>query len=545
MTITRDASADGTTVFHGGTVWLRPGETTHAVAVSDGVISALGDDALALAASAQETVSLEGKLLMPAFSDGHCHPVFAGLEHQGPAITGKRSIDDIVAAVRQFADEHPDQEWIRGGSYDPTLAPDGNFDAAWLDAVVPDRPVVLRASDYHTLWCNSEALRRANITAETPEPRLGRLERRADGSPLGTLREWHACDLMLDVAPPSDPEALVTAVIKACEIANQNGITWMQDAWVEPEGHLPFITALERGKLTVRTNLAFRADPDFWRERSDRFVEMRKEVDALHRHDLLSAKTVKFFVDGVIESATAEMIEPYEGTHDHGLPNWSREELIEAVTHFDALGFQIHLHAIGDRANRHALDAIEHAISVNPAWDRRSTITHVQVVHPDDLARFKKLNVIANFQAHWAQEDPLMTELTAPKLGPERTRQQYPIGTLLRDGTALSYGSDWPVSPNNFVETMLVAVTRQTKDGKPSDGWIPEQRITLDESLEIATHGTAVQGFTDTFRGAIAEGMVADLVILDTDLLAVTPMQARQAKAVATYLGGKRVYSVM
>lgn len=516
---------------------------THSLAISGGKITAHGDDALALVSTAEKSIDLSGHFLMPAFSDGHCHPVFAGLEYQGPAITGLSSVQDIINEVQRYANAHPDMEWIRGGSYDPTLAPDGNFDAAWLDEVSPTTPIVLRASDYHTLWCNSEALRRAHITKDTPEPRLGRIERREDGTPLGTLREWHACDLMLNVAPPSDPEALVTAVVKACEIANANGITWMQDAWVEVDGHLPFMTAFQRGLLTVRTNLAFRADPDFWEERSVDFVRMRKEVHGLGHEDYLSGKTVKIFVDGVIESATAEMIEPYEGTHDHGLPNWSREELIAAVTHFDELGFQIHLHAIGDRAIRHALDAIENAIEVNPKWDRRSTITHVQLVHPDDLARFNKLGIIANFQAHWAQEDPLMTELTAPKLGPERTRLQYPIGTLLSDGTALSYGSDWPVSRNNFVETMLVAVTRQTKDGLPPEGWIPEQRISLDDSLEIATLGTAYQGFTESYRGTLDIGMSADLVVLDTNLFDVPPLVARQARPVATYLQGKLVYS--
>lgn len=542
MNTASSASARGTTVFHGGTAWLGPNQTSDAVAVTDGKISAIGEDALALLTTAELTVDLSGKFLMPAFSDGHCHPIFAGLEYQGPDIVDCTSVAEVAAAVRAFADVHPEVEWIRGGSYDPSLAPDGNFDAAWLDEAVADRPVVLRAYDYHTLWCNSEALRRAHITAETPEPRLGRIERRADGTPLGTLREWHACDLMLDVAPPSDPEALVTAVVKACEVANSNGITWMQDAWVEVDGHIPFVTALERNELTVRTNLAFRADPDFWQQRSDDFVRMRTEIESLNRADMLTAKTVKLFVDGVIEGSTAEVIEPYEGTHDHGLPNWSRENLLKAVAHFDALGFQIHLHAIGDMAIRHALDAIENAQHVNPAWDRRSTITHVQLVHPDDIARFAELGVIANFQAHWAQEDPLMIDLTAPKLGPARTRLQYPIGNILRSGAQLSFGSDWPVSPNNFVETMLVAVTRQTKDGLPAEGWVPEQRIDLQQSLEIATSGSSYQAFTESYRGKIEIGMDADLVILDRDIETVEPLVAREAKAVATYLAGKKVF---
>lgn len=543
MTIFHDASADDTTVFHGGVVWLEPHKTTSALAITGGTISALGEEALALLDQASHTVDLAGRFLMPAFSDGHCHPVFAGLEYQGPAITGKKSIDAIVEAVRVFAEANPDAEWIRGGSYDPTLAEGGNFDAAWLDAVVSDRPVILRAADYHTLWCNSEALKRAHVTTDTPEPRLGRIERRPDGSPLGTLREWHACDLMLDVAPPTDPEALVTAVVKSCEVANSNGITWMQDAWVDLNGHRPFITALERNQLTVRTNLAFRADPDHWRQQADDFIRMRAEVHAAGNEHLLTARTVKFFVDGVVESATAEMIAPYLDTHEHGMPNWSREELLLAVAHFDALGFQTHLHAIGDRAVRHALDSIENATEVNETWDRRSTITHVQVVHPDDLPRFAELGVIANFQAHWAQEDDLMTKLTAPRLGPERTNLQYPVGSLWRSGARLSFGSDWPVSPNNFVETMLVAATRQTDDGSPAEGWVPEQRITVDDGLLIATAGTAYQSYTEKFRGSLAVGMAADLVVLDRDVTSVEPMVARKAVASETYLSGVKVFT--
>jgi predicted amidohydrolase YtcJ len=270
---------------------------------------------------------------------------------------------------------------------------------------------------------------------------------------------------------------------------------------------------------------------------------MRNQVQAAGNDALLTARTVKFFVDGVVESATAEMIAPYVDTHDHGMPNWSREELLLAVAHFDALGFQTHLHAIGDRAVRHALDSIEHATTVNEDWDRRSTITHVQVVHPDDLPRFAELGVIANFQAHWAQEDDLMTKLTAPRLGPERTNLQYPVGTLWRSGARLSFGSDWPVSPNNFVETMLVAATRQTGDGSPAEGWVPEQRITVHDGLQIATEGTAYQSYTESYRGKIAVGMSADLVVLDRDVTALEPLQARKALATQTYLAGVEVFS--
>ncbi|NDZ88369.1 amidohydrolase family protein, partial [Streptomyces sp. SID10115] len=186
-----------------------------ALAVRDGRVLALGDGARALARTADEVIDTGDGLLMAAFGDGHAHPLFGGLETFGPQIKELDSVEAIVAEVGRWARRHPEAQWIVGASYDPALAPDGEFDARWLDAAVPDRPVVLRAHDYHTVWCNTEALRRAGVTEATPEPRLGWIVRRADGTPLGTLREWHACDLVLDQVPARDEDELVEAIRRA------------------------------------------------------------------------------------------------------------------------------------------------------------------------------------------------------------------------------------------------------------------------------------------------------------------------------------------
>jgi len=538
------ARHDGTTVFYGGPVWLAPGIRTTALAVTDGIISAHGDEALALAAA--ETVDLAGKLLIPAFNDGHCHPVMAGLETFGPLVSELDSVDAVLTEVARFAAENPHAEWIIGGAYDPSVAPEGRFDAAWLDTVVSDRPVMLHANDHHTVWCNSEALRRAGVTAETPEPVLGRIERRdaagSYGTPLGTLREWHAIDLMRQAAPAMTIDEGIAALEAACRIANSEGIAWMQDAWVERGEHAVYLEAVRRGVLTVRTNLAFRIDPDHWREDIAAFTAARAEVEALACPDLLTAKTAKFFVDGVIEGGTAEMLAPYCGTHDHGLANWSRESLIEAVTALDAVGFQPHLHAIGDAAIRHALDAIEGATEANPGWDRRPVITHVQLVDQDDLHRFAKLDVIANFQAFWAQEDGVMRNLDLPKLGQERFDQQFPIATLDALGTRISFASDWPVTPNDFVATISVAATRQTNEGLPAGGWTPHERFDVEKGLLAATAGSAYQGYTDEWRGTLAVGQAADLVVLGADITTADPLAMRTVRPEATYLGGVRVY---
>lgn len=531
------------TVLRGGTVWLGPGRRTDAVAVAGGRVVALGDDALAGTASAAQVVDLEGGLLLPAYSDGHCHPPQAGLERLGPQISTLDSVEAIVGEVGRYAAEHPELDWVQGASYDPALAEGGAFDARWLDAVVPDRPVLLRAHDYHTVWCNTRALEVAGVSASTPDPETGHIDRRADGSPLGTLREWQACDLVLDAAPGWSAAQQAEALAWACSSMASFGVTWMQDAWVEAGGHLPYLELLRAGALTVRSNLAWLVRPETWREQLDDTLRLRSEVAGAGEPRMLSARTCKYFADGVIESATGALLEPYVDTHDHGMAVWEPDALVEAVTRYDALGFQTHVHAIGDAAVRNALDAIAHAVAVNPPWDRRPVITHVQLVDPADVPRFAQLGVTASFQSFWAQRDPLMDLLTAPRLGPERTDRQYPLRTLHDAGAHLALASDWPVSTNDPLEAAVVAATRQTRDGRPEGGWVPSERLPLELALEAATAGGAYQGWTETFRGSIAVGHEADLVWYDRDLLAGPELAAREAVVRGTWLSGSRVYA--
>ncbi|MEU6819258.1 amidohydrolase [Streptomyces atriruber] len=516
------------------------GDTT-ALAVRDGRVLALGGEARALAPTADEVVEIGEGLLMAAFGDGHAHPLFGGLESFGPQIKELDSVDAIVTEVGRWAERHPEAQWIVGASYDPALAPDGEFDARWLDAAVPDRPVVLRAHDYHTVWCNTEALRRAGVTEATPEPRLGWIVRRADGSPLGTLREWHACDLVLDQVPGRGEDELVEAISRAGHAYARAGITWVQDAWVEPEMADAYLAAARRGSLPLRVDLAQRADPDRWRGQLAPFAATRARV-AADGGALLTARTVKFFSDGVVEGGTAAMLAPYlDAPHSCGMPVWEPSALAEAVRAFDADGFQTHIHAIGDAGVRAALDAIESATVTNPAWDRRPVITHVQVVDPADLPRFAELGVIANFEPLWAQPDPLQTELSIPRIGAARAELQYPMGELARDGVRLSFGSDWPVSSHVPLEGIQVAVTRRTFTGEPADGWLPHQRLTVEQALTAATTGVAHQAGADD-RRALVPGAPADLVLLSADPRAADPMEIRHARVLGTWLGGRATY---
>jgi predicted amidohydrolase YtcJ len=522
------------TFFAGGTIWTGVnGQTTDALLVVDGAVQSVGEQARSQAAGAVH-VDLGGGFLMPSFGDGHAHPLPGGLEAVGPQVRRCKSVDEIVDEVGRFAAEHPDDEWIVGASYDSSLAPDGLFDARWLDAAVPDRPVVLRAWDYHTVWCNTVALERAGITADTPDPLLGTIPRRADGSVLGTLREWGAVDLVHNVVPERDPKVRVDALRTAADYYLARGVTWVQDAWVEPGDVDTYLDAARQDKLAVRFNLGLYADPRYFDSQLEHFADARRRVQDI-ASPLLTANTVKFFADGVIENETGALLAPYCGSlHQHGMQVW--ENLADAARAVDALGFQIHIHAIGDAAARQALDAIEHVVATNGPRDRRPVIAHAQLVDDVDIARFAALGVIPNMQPLWAQLDPLMVELTIPRLGADRGALQYRIRSLDDSGAPLAFGSDWPVSSGTPLKGIAVAVSR--------GGWTPHEIMSVERAMSAYTAGVARQAFAERQWGTITPGSDADLVWLDRDPRSIPAADLGAVRVVGTYMRGDRVYSV-
>lgn len=539
------------TLFLGGTIatpyhWqgqgTEAGPPITALAVRDGVIEAVGSGALALASLADETVDLDGGYLSPSFADGHAHPLLGGLEEMGPQIRYCTSVTEIAEAVRKWADSHPTDSWIMGASYDATLAPDGIFDAEWLDAAVPDRPVLLRSWDYHTVWVNSAALRAAGIDAGTPEPALGRIVRRQDGSPCGTLLEAGAVDLVLRVAPRYTLDERVSALESATARYAAAGVTWIQDAWVELEDVPAYLAAADAGRLSARINLAFRANPQDWTSQPFEFERARHRVREL-ASPMLTASTVKFFLDGIIESRTAFMLAPYtDSPGEAGLPNWDPDDLHDAMTQFDALGFQLHLHAIGDAAVRMALDALEEVRHRNGVRDRRPVIAHLQVVDPHDIPRLAELGVVANFEPLWACADEVMQLLTIPRLGSPRSQLQYPIASLAKAGVPLSFGSDWPVTGHHPVPGLATAVTRQTADHVPASGWIPDERVDVETALAAYTSGVAHQAFAEQEWGRLLPGMRADLTLLSAEPMQVQTDRLADIEVLGTWLAGRPTY---
>ncbi len=506
--------------------------------VRDGRIDAIGTR-LDVPAGVQR-VHLGGGTLLPAFGDGHAHPLQAGLEAQFAPVRGD-SLAAVVEGVRVWAANHPDTAWVYGGGFDLALSPGGVFESSWLDAVVSDRPVVLRANDYHTLWCNSEALRRAGIDGRTPPPPDGDIVRRPDGTPIGTLREWGATDPVFAAMPGPALELQIAAIDEATRACAAMGITWVQDAWVEPPEVDTYLGAAAIGVLRVGINLALRADPGSWNDQVEVFTRLRERVDEVG-DPILTARTVKFFVDGVIESGTASMLEPYvDCPHSHGLPNWSRPGLLAAVDAFSRAGFQVHLHAIGDAAIRDALDAVEGAARVIRERDLRPVIAHLQLIDPADLGRLAELGVIACFQPLWAQPDPTQEVLTVPRIGPSRAARQYPISSVAATGATLSFGSDWPVTALSPLEGLVTAVTRQTTAGRPSGGWYPTERLDLRTALTAYTKGVAWQGFRDE-AGTLDVGQLADLVWLGADLREPDLAALRTSPVLGTWRAGVRIH---
>lgn len=535
MTITRIENAVVWTGLHSDQGSIE----ADAIAFDEDGILALGEAARVLPAG--QVIDAAGGFVCSAFRDGHVHAIPGGFEFAIAPVRDHATWQDIVAAVGRWAAENPEVEWVRGEGFDHTLAPDGIFHASWLDAAVSDRPVVLRATDYHTVWVNSEALRRAGITAQTPQPHDGEIVRDDDGAPIGTLREWGAWRPVYDLLPPMTREQAIAALTVASDGFTAAGLVWVQDAWVEPNDVDSWLAAEEEGILAFRADLGLWCDPNTWQDQIDHFVRTRDRV-ASASTGRLTATTIKFFADGVIESGTGAMLEPYcDCPHSKGLPNWDPEELKAAVAAIDALGFAAHIHAIGDAAVRNALDAIEYANAVNGARDRRATIAHTQLVDDADIIRFVELGVTANFEPYWAKYDAWQSVLSAPRLGPDRTHRQFMMRTIVDTGAPVSFGSDWPVTTFAPLDGIQVAVTRQMVEGEFRDPWMPEERLTVEQALAAYTAGVAFQAGDDR-GGVLRPGARSDVVLLSADPRAVEPLEISAIDVLGTWSEGVRVH---
>ena len=540
-------------VFTGGPVFTADTVRSRAsaVAVSGGRIVAVGHDLGDLIGPSTEVVDLAGRLLIPGFQDAHVHPVWGGLDMLRCNLAPFETQAEYLDAIADYSASHPDDEWVLGGGWSMSAFPGGTPTAQALDRVVADRPAFLPNRDGHGAWVNSAALRRAGIDRDTPDPADGRIERDADGTPTGTLHEG-AMTLVNRLLPAEPPSRLVDALLEGQRYLHSYGITAWQDAIVGSYGDAgdpgpAYLAAAASGRLTARVVGAIWWDRSAGLEQSPSLVERRER----YRGGRFAATSIKVMQDGVAENFTASMLEPYCDGHGHptdnsGISFVDPEILNEAVPRLDALGFQVHFHAIGDRAVRQCLDAVEHAIARNGRNDNRHHIAHLQVVHPDDIHRFRTLGVAANMQSLWAALEPQMVDLTLPFLGSPRDAWQYPFGALQRSGAVLAAGSDWSVSSPNPLAAIHTAVNRKAApeySDAEYDSFLPEQAIDLTTSLTAYTAGSAWVNHLDDVTGTIEAGKFADLVVLDRDPFAGPPEEIASTAVLQTFVEGERVYA--
>ena len=525
---------------YGNGVW-RPG--VDSIAVRDGIVVGLGAHAevVGLVPSA-EVVDLDGAWVLPGFQDAHVHPVQAGLEMNACNLAGGHELSDYVDTIAAYALANPHVEWIVGGGWSMEAFPGGVPAAAVLDRIVSDRPVYLPNRDHHSAWVNTVALERAGITAATPDPADGRVERDDRGEATGALHEG-AMELVRRLVPPPTGDEIAAALRTAQAYLHSQGITGWQDALVGEGLGMPdtldtYLTAQRAGTLTAGVVGALWWDRTRGEDQIADLVERRARAAAAG----FDAGSIKIMQDGV----TAAVVEPYLDRHghptdNHGLSFIEAADLARYVQLLDAEDFQVHIHALGDRAVRDSLDAVEHAIEVNGRRGNRHHLAHVQIVRPEDVPRFAELDVTANGQPLWACLDDQMSDLTLPFLSATARAQQYVFRSLLDSGARLAFGSDWPVSSPNPLLGIHVAVNR-VAPGADTEPLLQGQRLTVTEALDAYTRGSAFVSRREDSTGVVEIGMTADLAIVDADLLAIDPKEIADVRITRTYAQGQLVH---
>jgi len=536
-----DQRAPADTILVDGGIYTVDSERSwaQAMAILDGRIVAVGtnDEILTLKGSGTAVIDLTGRMALPGFHDSHVHVMSAGVEEIQCPLTDLETVDAVLAAVKTCA-ESPVYGWVVGSGWNVALFPRTGPRKELLDEAVPGLPVILEDVDGHSAWVSSRALEIAGIDAQTPDPENGAIERDAKtGEPSGTVREA-AMDLVEAHAPAPTAEMLRKGLKLALAHVREVGITSFIEARVDETEFETFKALAESQELTAKVRLSI----TYGMFGSDDFETLLARHDEI-RGPRLNADSVKIFLDGVIEGETAALLEPYlTRPGSRGSTSLTRAELDAAVTRFDAMGLQVHMHAIGDAATRAGLDAVAAARAKNGASDHRHHISHLQLIHPDDIPRFAELDVAANFQTLWAFPDDYIVKLNLPQVGPERVNRMYPIGSVRRSGGRLVAGSDWSVSTVNPWPAIEVALTRQDPRAYGGDVLNASERIDLASMIDAYTIHGAWLMHQDKETGSIEVGKAADIVVIDRDVFSVPATELSEVRVDLTLLDGEVIY---
>ena len=521
-----------------------------AIAVKGNKIIFVGDEEVALKLKSDHTLLIKAPdgMVLPGFIDSHVHLIWGGIEMGECQLSGLVSKNEIVSKIKTYVEEHSHLNWIRGNGWSLPVFKDGNPSRHILDKISTEKPMFFLSADGHSAWVNSKALFIAGINKNTKDPSNGRIERDPESRiPSGVLRE-DAMALVESFIPRYTKEQIDAGLSISVKEANKFGITSILDAGTESINHKvsnesnfdgldAYRQATSNQDISLRVSSSQYISPLTWRND----LENIKHRRFINSHGAMN--TVKIFADGVIEAGTGALLDPYIGTNNFGVLNWDPDTLKVVVSTIENEGFQIHFHAIGDKAIRTTLDAFEYASEKNGLNNMRHMISHAQLIHPEDIERFKKLDIITSFQPLWAYPDPYMKELTFPVLGPVRSKWNYPINSLLSAGARITAGSDWSVTSLNPLFGIEVAVTRQEL-GSP-DGEILNQDETVD--LEDILKAYTIEGAYSLFReneiGSLKKGKLADIILLNKNLFKIPSHEIHQAEVIMTIFNGRVVYS--
>lgn len=532
--------SDADIVFHGGAVYTVNVDQpwAGAVAVTDGRITYVGDNEGVTKHIGQETevTDLAGKMLMPGFHDSHMHPMAAGTRFLRCNLEGLAWPHEVSERIRQCAQDVEPGQWFRGVNLDTALFEDNTLHKSMLDELLPDFPAFITSWKGDLAWANSRTLAIAGIDRSTPDPKKGVIERDSiNGELTGVLRDA-AAGKVYNLIPSPGTDDLRKALRLASAIANRLGITSSSEASMRPEHHAAYLEAEADGELTLRVQGSQFWNDDLGPGQIDTLAERRTSAQG----GKFTANSVKLFLDGS-GYQTGALLEPYTGTKDDfGSINFSTVRINELVQKLDALGFQLHMHAYYDAAVRQGLDAIEHALTTNPEWDRRHHLAHIALIDPSDIGRFRDLGVTANIQALWAYLDSRRLQEVA-SLGEERARRLFAFKSLFTSGARVVAGSDWISESMNPLYSIQVAVTRRPPDGS-GPAWIPEERVSLAQMIEASTINGAWLANQESETGSIEVGKFADLIVLEQNLFETDPMKLKDVRVVLTLLEGEVVY---
>ena len=514
-----------------------------AVAIRGEKIVAVGDDAKIekLHGPTTKIIDAGGKLILPGFVDCHIHFMEGSISLGQANLEGAKNPADIQRILREYAKKHPGDGWILGGGWNYAMFGRENLpNKKYLDELFPNRPAFLVGYDGHTSWANSKALALANINKETPNPANGAIVRDPKtGEATGALKE-SAGSLVGQLVPKPTRAEKLAALRAGLRWANENGLTRVHSAGGDFEEFALYDELRRNGELTLRMYIAYFLNPPELRPKDLAAIEDARKK---YTGDWLSGGVVKMMIDGVVESHTAAMLEPYSDDPSiKGKLFWDPDKYKAAVAELDKRGLQLFTHAIGDYAVRTALDAYENAETVNHTQDRRPRIEHIETITAADIPRFGRLGVIASMQPLHAYPDEDTLRVWAGNNGPDRASRAWVWNSISKAGGRLAFGSDWNVVTLNPWEGLQMAVTRQTTEGTPAGGWLPQERITLAQAVEAYTLGAAYAGRREKTEGSIEPGKLADLVIVSQNIFEIDPHTIAKTKVVKTIVGGRVVY---